>query len=70
MTHNPYDDIDEVILDATLAGRISAKGLSPAERIWLVGQLTERGETIPAICKLTGMSRRTAQRLRARYYSD
>lgn len=69
MAPHPFQDIDEVILDAALAGRISARSLTLTERVWLAGQLTERGETIPSICRIMGTSRRTAQRLRARYYS-
>lgn len=60
------DDIDEVILDAALAGRIARNHirLTPTERVWLVHQLTRRGETVTDICQMTAMSRRTVQRHR------
>lgn len=60
------DYIDPVVLDAALAGRVARDHirLTPAERVWLVHQLTQRGETVTDICSMTAMSRRTVQRHR------
>lgn len=60
------DDVDEVVLDAALQGRIRRQGinLTPAERVWLVAELTRRGETVQSISQMTCMSRRTVHRHR------
>lgn len=65
--HTDEDDyIDPVVLDAALAGRVARQNirLTPSERVWLVHQLTRRGETVTNICSMTNMSRRTVQRHR------
>lgn len=64
----PRDDgiVDHVVLDALVAGRLTGDDLRPAERVWIVGELTGRGVPVTRICDLTGMSRRTVQRLRVR----
>lgn len=68
MRYYPSKDnyIDEVVLDAALAGRIAKNNirLTPQERVWLVHQLTRRGETVTNICEMTSMSRRTVHRHR------
>ena len=58
-------DFDELLVPAALDGRIWASDLTYPERVWLVGQLTERGDSIDMICTRIRVSRRTAQRLRA-----
>lgn len=67
----PEDDyIDEVVLDAALAGRIDretfTERLTRREQVWLVSELTRRGDTAQEICKLIKISRRTVYRLRNR----
>lgn len=69
MPHPDYD-IDEMVLDAALQRRITAKRLTRHERVWVVGRLTELGYTVPQICDMLHLSRRTTQRLRARYRDD
>lgn len=56
---------DPLLVDAALDGRIWATDLLYAERVWLVGQLTTRGDSIQMIMTRLRISRRTAQRLRA-----
>lgn len=61
---------DPLLVDAALDGRIWASDLLYAERVWLVGQLTHRGDSIQMICVRLRISRRTAQRLRAAHRKD
>lgn len=56
---------DELLVPAAIDGRIWASDLMYAERVWLVGKLTERGDSIAMICERLRISRRTAQRLRS-----
>ena len=55
---------DELLIPACLDGRIWGSDLSYGERVWLVGRLTARGDSIDMICIRLRISRRTAQRLR------
>lgn len=61
------DPIDEVILEAALQNRVKASTLNHTERAWLVGQLTQRGETADQIGARIQVSRRTVKRLRRVY---
>ncbi|QKY79932.1 hypothetical protein PQD13_gp20 [Gordonia phage Clawz] len=56
---------DPLLVDAALDGRIWATDLLYAERVWLVGKLSDRGDSIQMIMTRLRISRRTAQRLRA-----
>lgn len=58
------DLFDELLVPAALDGRIWASDLTYPERVWLVGRLTDRGDSIEMICTRIRVSRRTAQRLR------
>lgn len=58
------EQFDELLVPAALDGRIWASDLTYPERVWLVGRLTTRGDSIEMICTRIRVSRRTAQRLR------
>lgn len=59
------EEFDPLLVDAALDGRIWASDLTYSERVWLVGKLTARGDSVATICDRLRVSRRTAQRLRS-----
>ena len=63
--HHPRWEPDAHLIDAAIAGRVRSEELPPADRAWLIAQLTHRGNTNEVIAAWLRCSRRTVQMARA-----
>lgn len=59
--------VDPAIYDMAMEGRFYASDFTHVERLWLVGELTKRGETVSLIAERMHASVSTVQRLRREY---
>lgn len=59
--------VDPAIYDMAMEGRFYASDFTHVERLWLVGELTKRGETVELIAERIHASISTVQRLRREF---